>query len=326
MSTSDSTSIVPYVQKGLTKVTISLKITEKLLFERSENYFNLGFAALYSGVLNSVTENFSQAISNDLLYSRRRWHSLKVKEYPQDLQTAIEYFTKAISLSNSYKIAYCHRGIAKYQLRDYQEAVYDFSSAIELDPDYIEAIVFRSKAKFRAYDIFNGILSDEMIEKCQEYNLGPDNEHIILMERLDSMDLHDFNGIIQLLTAALKIYPDDPDHYFYRANSKEQLLDMDSAIKDYNKCIELDPNDWWAVQNRADLKMKLMNYTGAIDDFTKVLQINPVNHNIYRLRSEARKANGDLEGAESDLRLFEENGGCNNHVNVTLRDTKPINQ
>ncbi|MBN2143354.1 MAG: tetratricopeptide repeat protein [Candidatus Aureabacteria bacterium] len=43
------------------------------------------------------------------------------------------------------------------------------------------------------------------------------------------------------------------------------------------------------------------NYLSAIDDFNKAIEMDPDNPNLYNLRGHARYSKGDIKGARSDF-------------------------
>ena len=59
------------------------------------------------------------------------------------------------------------------------------------------------------------------------------------------------------------------------AKTKYAQGDYQGAISDYNKVLELDPQDSSALDNRASSKYQLGDYQGAIADSDKSLKINP---------------------------------------------------
>jgi tetratricopeptide (TPR) repeat protein len=48
-----------------------------------------------------------------------------------------------------------------------------------------------------------------------------------------------------------------------------------TAIADYTKAIEINPNYASTYYNRGILKKDLKDYSGAIADYTKAIEINP---------------------------------------------------
>jgi tetratricopeptide (TPR) repeat protein len=55
---------------------------------------------------------------------------------------------------------------------------------------------------------------------------------------------------------------------------KNELYTWKSALKDYDKAIEIAPNFVSALLNRGGLKDENGDYQGAISDYEKILNIN----------------------------------------------------
>jgi len=77
--------------------------------------------------------------------------------------------------------------------------------------------------------------------------------------------------------------------------------EYEKAIADYNKAIELNPNDADAYYNRGCTYGETGEYEKAIADFDKVIQLNPSDAGAYYNRGLAYKEKGDLRRAASDL-------------------------
>jgi len=102
-----------------------------------------------------------------------------------------------------------------------------------------------------------------------------------------------------------------------KANGKFQ-----SAIEDYNKVIELRPENASNYESRGDLKFKLEDYRGAIKDYTKALGISK-GFILYRKRSSAKFKLGDYRGVIKDLtmviKLIEESELLRNRMGKYLQ-------
>ena len=53
------------------------------------------------------------------------------------------------------------------------------------------------------------------------------------------------------------------------------------AIEDYNKAIELNPNNELAYHNRANAEYNIGLYDEAIKDYNKVMELNPNANIVY---------------------------------------------
>ena len=78
-------------------------------------------------------------------------------------------------------------------------------------------------------------------------------------------------------TIVIKINPKDPNSYYSRAIVKNELHTWKSAIKDYDKAIEIAPDFISALTNRGSVKDENGNYKEAIEDYNKVINIEKVD-------------------------------------------------
>ena len=174
------------------------------------------------------------------------------------------------------------------KLEDYNGAISDFNKAIELDPNYAGVYILRGTSKTRLYD-FYGAISD--YTKVIEFDkISPSSYKFLFNGGVDKEDVYFFQA------------------YYFRAITKMKLEDYNGAISDFNKAIEIDPNNAGAYMNRGNTKIKLKDFYGAISDYTKVIELNPNDAVAYCYRGNSKIILGDLNGACKDWKLATELG------------------
>ena len=92
--------------------------------------------------------------------------------------------------------------------------------------------------------------------------------------------------------------------YFKTGVSKQKLKDYKGALEDYNKAIQLNPNDFNAYSNRGADKFELKDYKGAIEDYTMAIQLNlnkADNSEFYFNRGAAKASLKDYEDSITDF-------------------------
>jgi tetratricopeptide (TPR) repeat protein len=93
------------------------------------------------------------------------------------------------------------------------------------------------------------------------------------------------------------------DYYFNRGVILyEQFNQLDSAIMDMAKAIELDPTDWRAYQNRGYYNYLLENYDKALPDINKVIDLQTDFSNAYFLSGLLKEKLNDKTGSCLDFR------------------------
>jgi len=88
---------------------------------------------------------------------------------------------------------------------------------------------------------------------------------------------------------------------FGRGTAKQMKGDLEGAIADYTRAIELNPMFGEAYCNRGNAKSDKGDLDGAIADFSRAIVIKPGLSEAYCGRGLAKSAKGDLNGATADL-------------------------
>lgn len=101
----------------------------------------------------------------------------------------------------------------------------------------------------------------------------------------------------------IEIDPNNVQAYFTRARAKSALNDSKGSIEDNNKVIELDPNFSMAYNNRGWDNYLLKNYIEALKDFNKAIELEPRNYVAYDSRQETKFALNDFAGCLEDCNI-----------------------
>lgn len=99
---------------------------------------------------------------------------------------------------------------------------------------------------------------------------------------------------------ALELDDSMADCYYNRGNLHDSLGEYEEAIADFTKAIELVPEMTAAWNNRGNARMELADYAGALADFEEVIRLNPERENAYTNRGYVREVLGDTDGALAD--------------------------
>ena len=95
----------------------------------------------------------------------------------------------------------------------------------------------------------------------------------------DAIKIHNYDLAIELYTKSLTV--DEYNKkllaivYSNRSTAYSKKGDLNSALKDCNKSIELDPTYWKGLLKRADIYMKKGEFDLAIGDYNKIKEIDP---------------------------------------------------
>jgi tetratricopeptide (TPR) repeat protein len=94
---------------------------------------------------------------------------------------------------------------------------------------------------------------------------------------------------------------DDEQAYFKRALTRAELDEIEGAIADYARVIQINPKQDAAYNNRGLLRYDLGHPEGSIADFNRAILINPSNSIAYCNRGVVRSELGNLMGAVEDF-------------------------
>ncbi len=110
----------------------------------------------------------------------------------------------------------------------------------------------------------------------------------------------DLESAIADFSRAIQIQPDDFSAYNNLANIYDKKGSLDEAIAYYTKAIKINPHNAEIYNNRANMYAKKDNLNGAIADYTKALRINRKAAKAYNNRGRLYQLKGNLEDAIAD--------------------------
>jgi len=268
---------------SINRIKSAMQMTDKLLLEQTEKYFNLGFVSMNSSLQDNSDENFSRAIQADPQYPEKNNLTYRVAVFPDDYKKAIEYFDKALFYDENHIISHYFRGIARYKVNELMPALEDFTKVIDSDPGLVSTYIHRAFVKYKLDDL-KGSAQD--ITRAIELN--PGNSWLFYNRAVIREDLGDYTGALEDYTLAISLNDHDSDAYNNRGVIRYELKMFQDAILDFDKALELRPDHPYAYNNRGATKHELKKYQSAIADFTNAIQLNHRYATAYYNRAESR--------------------------------------
>ncbi len=113
----------------------------------------------------------------------------------------------------------------------------------------------------------------------------------------------DLDGAIADFTRAIELNPKDDAPYYNRAQAKRLKKDATGAIADYTRAIELGSTNPAAYNNRGNARAENSDQAGAIADYTRAIELKPDYARAYYNRAVTKGAKGDKPGAEADFKM-----------------------
>ncbi len=196
---------------------------------------------------------------------------------------------KAIGLNNS--------GSLKNTEGKFWEAIDLFTSAYEADPTFLETINNRGYANLNACRIEDALSDFEIVLKKIPNDvqalIGRTNAFIQLGQYVDAESN---------LKYALSLDPTNADAHGQRGILHERQNNYIAAFKDYDRAIEINPNnDGMAYYNRGLARLRQRQLKKAIKDFSAALDRNPSLVEALNNRGSAYAMRGKMEKANADF-------------------------
>ena len=116
----------------------------------------------------------------------------------------------------------------------------------------------------------------------------------------------DLDGAIADFDRAMQLNPKDDAPYYNRAQARRLKKDTTGAIADYTRAIELGSTNPAAYNNRGNARAESNDREGAISDYTRAIELKPDYARAYYNRAVARKEKGDASGAKADFKRARE--------------------
>ena len=113
----------------------------------------------------------------------------------------------------------------------------------------------------------------------------------------------DLDGAIADFDRAIELNPKDDAPYYNRAQAKRLKKDTAGAIADYTRAIELGSTNPAAYNNRGNARSENNDRDGAIADYTRAIELKPDYARAYYNRAVTKEAKGDKTGAEADFKM-----------------------
>jgi tetratricopeptide (TPR) repeat protein len=187
---------------------------------------------------------------------------------------ALADFNKSIEINPKDELLYYQIGITKIRMSNYADAIFYFSKAIEINPRYYEAYLKRGKCL-------------QIIE--EEKNLSIDSTNW-------AVGIPDYS-------MAININPNYADAYIERATAKQLQHNYLAALSDYDKIIDIAPNDSRGLYKSLEIRSNILDDNkSALEDYNKLVRIE-YNSNSYSGRASVKEKLGDNKGAIEDYSI-----------------------
>jgi len=320
--------------------------------------------SFYSKAIELDPDDPRYYLARGYAYGRKGWDSVLKKDHSvaaEQYDNAISDYNKAIKLNPVNPTFYGMRATFVYTEKEqYKEAISDYTKAIELKPE--DAFYYKLRGHIYAYIVYkyDKAISDysKVIELEPEDTSSYANRGALYKMLGDVKEMNWYekaiSGAIQGFSYRIPFRPYgilEPEYVkaisraargaFYKMFPQVKEMNWyEKAVSDYNKVIELDPENynyytsrgeayagmskykqaiddysnaiefctrggyvlWSLIDNRADFYARIGKYEEAIADYSKIIEMSPRYASAYSNRGDIYDEIGNLEKACSDWR------------------------
>ncbi|CAG8616369.1 10055_t:CDS:2 [Acaulospora morrowiae] len=201
----------------------------------------------------------------------------RVYYYNNNFQYA-KYFLKKSLAKNDFSSAYRYLGKTEMLLGDPSKAIENFNKALKSKPVDPDVLIERAEARAQLEE-YEESLKD--LDQAMEFSY--ENKVIYESKGLVYARLGRYQEALKCLNVSIAIHSKDNSSpsvstFLVRAKILLRSNEYSSSLLDYNKVLELDPNNADALFNRGNLNLKICKYQEALDDFNNLLEKKKIIH------------------------------------------------
>ena len=172
-------------------------------------------------------------------------------------------------------------GDKKYRAGDYEGAIDDYEQLIEKYPDIPRGYTRRSAARGKL-----GMNQEALKDVTKAIKIGTDdpwayNNHAVLLLQSGGESPESFEEALKSVSRAIEINSEIPKFYFNRAIIKYNMKDLDGAMTDLTRILELDENYSDALRQRGSLFAELGIVPSACTDWKKASSLGDTQSTYY---------------------------------------------
>jgi tetratricopeptide (TPR) repeat protein len=293
---------------------------------------NRGNAWSAKGDLERAIADYDRAIEIDPK-DPFRWNNRGlVRKRKGELDRAIADFDEAIRVDPGYTAAYTNRGQAFEDKGDIERAKGEYRAALAVPQKYSNGKFAHDKARERlialgvpaeslppasartgttAFDVDQKLCNssetkpDEGIAACtRQIASGRWKGHNLAISYYNRgifwYDKDELDKAIDDYGKALELSPEYASAFNNRGNAWSAKGDLDRALADYDRAIQIDGKDPFRWNNRGLIFRRKGDYDRAIADFDQAIKVDPAYTAAYTNRGQAYEAKGDTERARAD--------------------------
>jgi len=208
-----------------------------------------------------------------------------------DYETALESYKKCLSINPKNKdaktnigIVYYNQSLEYYNKKDYDKSIECSNNALKYDPKnsnifYMIGVCHKDQKKY----------TEAIAAYTKAIEMSTKPASLYSARAWAYTDLHDNKNRLADMKKAVEYEPENAEYQYWCGKSKQEISteEFKTAIKNYNKAIELKPDYKDAYTERAAYYMTFQKYEKALPDLKKAKELGAdVDHLIEAAKFE----------------------------------------
>ena len=285
-------------------VRLSLPIEE----ERPPKLTSVELNALVDTILNIEIPQGNATAENELERGNQLWRLGRYDE-------AVAAFEKVIDLEPEFiHLAYHSKGLALINNKRYEAGLENLERAIEANSEFMPTYLYKSGTLFKLNQLQPALVAVDKaialelaaIDKAIEAdNANSYRERGGILSNLYSQKSGILSGLgidedaVTAITRAIELTPRSA-FYANRGNFYVKQDELDKALDDYNRAIEINPNSASGYVGRGVVYRERDELDKALDNYDRAIEIAPNHANAFNNRGNVYHKQGELELALDD--------------------------
>lgn len=221
------------------------------------------------------------------------WSYFALKDYESALKIYNQMAKLNVNPSKTYPL---HAKILRQQSK-FRDAKEVYELALEESPKS-KNLLFEYSTVLRELNLYTkGLIVSNKLLTLSEKNLNY-HSRAYHTRALHYLGLNEFNRSLADLTKAIELNPNEITAYHNLSIVYRRLKDFDKALENDAKIMEM--NEQKGLLARASTFTYLEQYDDAIRDYDRLIELAPDDAKIYNQRSWFRSYIGDYQGALLD--------------------------
>lgn len=230
---------------------------------------------------------------------------------------AVQCFTHALDLNEDLECR-DYLSQAYIQCNKLSQAYEQLQKMSEAQPDNQKILIRMAEVAYMMEDY------NVMADACEKaVVINNENPLVYFFYARACHGLGDYNNAVAMLTKAISLKNDYYDAYLLRGEVLLETEDVDAADEDVAYLQEHVGDTEDILLLKARIEEKKGNNETVVNIYNKVVELNPFCVAAFRGRGKAKKAVGDEQGAEEDLKTADELEPANNQAeNADAQDVE----